>query len=761
MIAYATGSMAFAGNFGYEIYPWGNPGIIINPLIMSYAIITQRLMDFELLAKEAMAKVFAVSLVAVPLLAGTMCVQSLITMTGIGLVRTVATLGVSIISSSLAIFFMRNYEDQRTRRLSQFFLGLCFWNAGELLLVMPASSVSVVLYRLVYAIGCVVLVAWFKYWRAYFDRNELWTALLEKVLRYSAYAMMAFCVFTPYVLKTLVFDPTRQTPALEVAGPALPCFWGWFLLALSIISAWTIHAFVSVQKRTSQVSSRWILGAFGFGTAAAISYFAYVERMIRFPLHAFLEIGLCVCLAASLLKRYGKALWIQRKVSPWLGATCLVYPFAAGALLTQGIYWRVTGVILLVVTMPDILREVQGAVQSFLDSEVFKNQLAGRQHVLETRQQSFRLSNLRDLVDTSIQHAVEQLPISSISLYFHNLTSNQYLCITQWPESASQPAVFGEGDPLLECLQKGSLVENELFQLPAGFTAVLPLCHETGLFGFLLLGEKQEALGRLRRNELEEMRQTLEHPLRYAYVFYEQSIMLDKMTHDNIRYAGNIRRFIAGLVAVFNSALPSRVQDILRMIDQQALMMEEYLNDLRRIMSILAQRMQGQYKMEAYDAVMILEQILPVETVRAAQQKIDFSCNIDPAQADMRGRYMGWGEWNSIRHVIENLLSNAFKFTPAGGAIRLEIKEMGPHLEWVVSDTGPGIPKVSLPHIFDLFYQGPGRESMEKSTGLGLSIVKEIVALHGGNIDVISQEKQGTTFYVRVPSAAGQKANAA
>src|SRR5258708_6416535 len=101
------------------------------------------------------------------------------------------------------------------------------------------------------------------------------------------------------------------------------------------------------------------------------------------------------------------------------------------------------------------------------------------------------------------------------------------------------------------------------------------------------------------------------------------------------------------------------------------------------------------------------------------------------------------------------------KTTPHCGTIRVEAKPLGQVLEVVVRDTGEGIPDSELPHIFEPLYQGKGREKMEKSTGLGLSIVKEIVAIHQGDINVESENGKGTIFYVRLPSTKSVLASAA
>lgn len=99
-----------------------------------------------------------------------------------------------------------------------------------------------------------------------------------------------------------------------------------------------------------------------------------------------------------------------------------------------------------------------------------------------------------------------------------------------------------------------------------------------------------------------------------------------------------------------------------------------------------------------------------------------------------------------IRRTLDNLLSNALRFTPAGGTITLEAEETGGCVVLKVSDTGPGIPPEELPHIFDRFYTS-GRSGV----GLGLAIAKEIVERHGGRIAAEANIPRGAVFVVTLP----------
>ena len=106
-----------------------------------------------------------------------------------------------------------------------------------------------------------------------------------------------------------------------------------------------------------------------------------------------------------------------------------------------------------------------------------------------------------------------------------------------------------------------------------------------------------------------------------------------------------------------------------------------------------------------------------------------------------------------ISEVLDNLLSNAFKFTPVGGAVELRVEEAGPMIRMDVRDTGAGIAASQLPHLFRRFYQADNQEKASaRGTGLGLAISKEIVEAHGGTITVQSSVGAGTTFTVIIPA---------
>ncbi len=110
---------------------------------------------------------------------------------------------------------------------------------------------------------------------------------------------------------------------------------------------------------------------------------------------------------------------------------------------------------------------------------------------------------------------------------------------------------------------------------------------------------------------------------------------------------------------------------------------------------------------------------------------------------------------DKIVQVLTNLVSNAIKFTPQAGRVRLSFQRQTDELVIRISDTGVGIPKEELPKIFEQFYRVQRHGEGIKGTGLGLAIVKKIVVLHGGRIEVESELDRGSTFSVFLPLTDG------
>jgi signal transduction histidine kinase len=110
------------------------------------------------------------------------------------------------------------------------------------------------------------------------------------------------------------------------------------------------------------------------------------------------------------------------------------------------------------------------------------------------------------------------------------------------------------------------------------------------------------------------------------------------------------------------------------------------------------------------------------------------------------------GDPDRLRQVLLNLLTNAIKFTDVGGSVNISVRCTDRGVQVVVRDTGRGIPREALPHVFERFQQGAATDTRQHGLGLGLTIARALVELHGGRIEISSAgEHSGTTCIIDLP----------
>ena len=175
----------------------------------------------------------------------------------------------------------------------------------------------------------------------------------------------------------------------------------------------------------------------------------------------------------------------------------------------------------------------------------------------------------------------------------------------------------------------------------------------------------------------------------------------------------------------------------------------EHLSNIVRALLQLSQAESGQLvlQMAPLDLAPVVQDIADQFQIPAEDQKLTLSTAIDKEGCVINA------DRTQICRLVTNLISNAVKYTPSGGHVKVEVKRVEEAVQFVVSDTGVGIAADHLPHIFDRFYRV--RKMQTKSVqglGLGLSFVAWIVQVHGGKVDVQSEEGKGTAFTVSLPA---------
>ncbi|WP_026693684.1 two-component system histidine kinase PnpS [Peribacillus kribbensis] len=179
----------------------------------------------------------------------------------------------------------------------------------------------------------------------------------------------------------------------------------------------------------------------------------------------------------------------------------------------------------------------------------------------------------------------------------------------------------------------------------------------------------------------------------------------------------------------------------LSIIQKESDRMEHLIQELLELSKIEQQGFS--MSIQKIDLAKLSLETLPIFEQRAQEKRIQLSSKVPDAPVYIEG------DTYRIKQVLINLISNAIAYTPAGGAVYVEIMDSGETAQLKVGDTGIGIAKEELPRIFERFYRvDRARSRNSGGTGLGLAIVKHLVEAHKGHLHVESEPGKGTVFFV-------------
>lgn len=240
------------------------------------------------------------------------------------------------------------------------------------------------------------------------------------------------------------------------------------------------------------------------------------------------------------------------------------------------------------------------------------------------------------------------------------------------------------------------------------------------------LGEKNEELKRLNEEVLE-------------------------LTHSRLVFFTNISHelrtpltLIADPVEMLleDTGIKGKSRELLKMVQRNALALQQLVSNILDFRKIQNGKME--LKLYRFDIVKTLTMWVGDFQLTAERKQIRLHLDVD----DLKGSHEMIADQEKISRIVFNLLSNALKYTPAGGEIFVSLKDEGANLRLDVRDTGKGISQDEADQIFERFFQAKGAAS---GTGIGLALVKSFVELHHGEARVESEPGKGSDFIVLIP----------
>jgi len=190
---------------------------------------------------------------------------------------------------------------------------------------------------------------------------------------------------------------------------------------------------------------------------------------------------------------------------------------------------------------------------------------------------------------------------------------------------------------------------------------------------------------------------------------------------------------------------PDRQQKAIETIERNAVAQAELVEDLLDVSRIVSGKLRLDVRPTSLATV--IEAAVDALRLSAEAKQIRLQLVLDSHAG------MVLGDPDRLRQVLWNLVSNAIKFTPKGGRVQISLERVNSHLEVSVSDTGAGLDRSVLPHVFDRFWQAESGTPRQRSgLGLGLAIVRYLVEAHGGEVAAQSDGPGcGSVFVVKLP----------
>jgi signal transduction histidine kinase len=261
-------------------------------------------------------------------------------------------------------------------------------------------------------------------------------------------------------------------------------------------------------------------------------------------------------------------------------------------------------------------------------------------------------------------------------------------------------------------------------------------------------------------SSLEEKITERTEELQRSYVTLEDAKMeLEKMEHSRMQLVSNISHDLRTPITLLQGYLealrdhvisePEQRDSVIRLMHTKVEGLNSLIQDLFDLSVLEARKVV--LNREEITLTCWKERLIELYTLEMQQKDIRFECKL---VNEVKGNAVITIDIHRMDRVFANLLNNAIRYTPEGGSISVTIyvREEIHELSVVVTDSGAGIHPGDLPYIFDRYYQkDKARHSLSGGNGLGLSITKEIVELHGGRIQANNSPEGGSVFVITLP----------
>ncbi len=773
---FVGGSTSFLPVFGIDIYPLLNFTVPLYPIIMSYAIVRYRLMDISVILNRSLAYALLLGVIFVAAAFGMLLSA-----------RATATTAPPLITAALAalcglLIFFSNRRSETNTTLACFCGATALWLFGMFMVISAPTRTEALHWAQAVFMGLVFVPALFVHFCMRLVGQQPASARIR--LLYAISTGFLLLIPTPWLITTPYHYSWGHYPA---AGLLNPLFLVYFITTAAIglshlFQAYRINLQYGNEESTRLKYSFW---TFLLGFAATVDFL---------PSYGFDFYPVGTLIAGAWLAMMVYTIVRHRLVDVTLPSWDTHRPLytqslgLAGALLTVVVTIRLfsqewdftlTGVLLaLFLLFAGFLANLPRTIEGLLGRQLLRARYNAYETLVRFSQSLVSILELQSLAKEIVHTLAATMGTSTASLYVLDNEKHLYRLTAAEQDDTREPIppTISRDNALPVTLHKGRapLLREELAaRVPSLRLGVLdamdslhadacfPLSSKDRLIGFFVLGTRHD--GATYSAEDMSLLTTLSQ---HAAIALDNALLYEDLRRsealmrrtDRLRsletiaggFAHEVRNPLTS-IKTFVQLVPDRRDDS-EFVDQFSLVVAEDVNRIERLVQEIldyARYMEPQLTEQDLNEVVTscLYFIAIKATARGVTITRDLGEDLPLVTLDRQ----------QIKQVLLNLFINALDaMTERSGqlGVHTHVFRKADGTSWVqieVADTGSGIEPQNLEHIFDPFYTTKHNSTEREGTGLGLTMVHQIVREHRGYIDVVSEVGRGTTFYVNLP----------
>jgi signal transduction histidine kinase len=776
-VGYSGGSLDYLPIFGVDLYPYGNFAIALYPPIMTYAIVRYRLMDITIVVHKGLAYGLLLAAVLIPI-SLTIVISERVTPHSVPPLLA----GAFILGCGFWVF-LKQTQAVTNAMFSLACLAASVWLFGFFMAYSSDSRAEAAFWGKFVYVGVVYIPALFYHFSVSLLGNRVGTRLVAS--NYFISTVFLLLIPTPYLLNGVHSYFWGYYPKAGLLHPLFLVYFG-SICGLGLFQIFRGYEAAMGTNAPDAKRLKTVFWAFVVGYAASLD-FAQVYGHEWYPFGGLLA-SACVALTSYALTRYEASenalLPAQPQLVSYLKALGFVPIYLAVLLLiklfTGTAHYLLAGVLLATfMAFAGMMAGIQRRVEKAIERMLFKQRHDAYETLIEFSKAMVTILDLSALNSTIMDTLARVLGIEKISVFLLDKEKGQYylaaahgldfdeMKTVTFSSSARLPQHLARTRSIAVLEELRQDQDNPAEQAVLDSLQLLhaelciPLINKDRLIGFFNFGKRasrsmySEADLALLTTLAQNAAVALDNAMLYEDL--RRSRLLMRRT-DRLRsletiaggFAHEIRNPLTS-IKTFVQLAPERKHDDEFIGHFSQIVHEDVLRIERLIQEILdyARYMEPKFSVENLND--IVSSCLYFVEVKAESKGImvekDFARALPAVMLDRQ----------QIKQVLLNLLINAMEAMGDRGG-RLTVRTRPLHKSggdmWAqveVCDTGPGIAPADLDHIFDPFYTTKHHSEEREGTGLGLTIVHQIVQEHHGYIEVESQLGRGTTFFVNVP----------